>query len=74
MIEDGPIIYTRVNSINKGKFFDWGGSYYIYEGHSINKGKFFDWGGSYYIYKCHSINKGNFSIEEGPIIYIRVIQ
>ena len=30
--------------ILREKFFDWGGTYYIHEGHSINKGNFFDWG------------------------------
>ena len=60
--------------MNKGNFFDWGGTYYLNEGHSMNKGNFFDWGGTDYLNVGHSMNKGNILTEKGPNIYIRVIQ
>ena len=70
------LVYVHMRFIKEigTKFFDWGGTYDIYEGHSINKRNFFDWRGTYDIYEGHSIKKGNFLTEEGHIIYMRVIQ
>ena len=38
LTEEEAIIYTRVIQYIRGIYFDWGGSYHIYEGHSIHKG------------------------------------